>query len=245
LLRSDSNPFLLETYIIKEHIVNFRKTLLWPAAIFTIALSIALSVGLTSCGYYIAITGGSSASSSGGQRQTRTKAKAQEAVKREGPTVNDLMDKRVQLMGLSIPCGLGNEEAANEKEALDAAIKEARSKLSESVALQAFRISDTYARNVPPAARKTWDERVAQMSEVYVRAAPAYKSATQYNQETKSYDVYALVILDPMHFKQAITDATANNVEFTRKAQNDLIMKKMDAIIADFDSQHRRDGNNE
>jgi hypothetical protein len=186
--------------------------------------------------------------------QTQTKATAQikaevktgtkaetAAVTREGPTVYELMDERVEIMGLSIPTGMGSGEAANEQDALAAATAEAKNELSRFVALQAFRISDTYAGNVSQAARRVWDEKVAQLSEAYVKDAPVYKSAAQYYQETKSYTVYALVILNPADFKQAITDATAANAEFSRRARNDLIMMKMDAIIADFHSKYGQD----
>jgi hypothetical protein len=140
-------------------------------------------------------------------------------------------------MGLNIPCGLGIGEGANDKEAFESAMKHAREELAKSVAVQTHRFSQTYALNVAEEARVRWEDRVALMTNADISNAPIYKSSSDHGRDGV-FRVFTLVILDPARYKQALENATTGNDEFNRRAQKDILMTLMDAMIADFNSKH-------
>ncbi|MCL2688844.1 MAG: hypothetical protein FWE57_03215 [Chitinispirillia bacterium] len=171
------------------------------------------------------------------------KKAAQKAANRGFHTIttpaSELEDIKAKMEKNFIPAGIGIGESSDEQVARNIAADEARSDVARAINTQVQRLSESYAQNVDGEAKKIWEEVVRQVTNEHVRGSSVFKNVVQYNSQVNRYKVYALVILNPEVFKNAVLDATDRDQEFELRVKKDEMLRRLDAGVAEYDAKYR------
>jgi len=142
------------------------------------------------------------------------------------------------LRGRGIPGAIGIGESSDELAARRIAADEARSLLARSIETQVQRLSESYAQNVDGETKKIWEETVRQITDVEVRGSTVFKTINQYNPRRKVYKTYALMVLNPSIYKDAVSSAMENELEL--RVKKDDMMKRLDTAVKEFDEAFKK-----
>jgi len=140
------------------------------------------------------------------------------------------------LRGRGIPGAIGIGESPDELTARKIAADEARSSLARAIETQVQRLSESYAQNVDGQTKKIWEETVRQTTDVEVRGSTAFRTINQYNPRRNVYKTYALMVLNPAVYKQAVTTTMSQQEELELRVKKDDMMKRLDAAVEEFNS---------
>jgi len=154
--------------------------------------------------------------------------------------VSELEELKRTLEDKNIPCGIGIGESSDEQIARDVSSDGARTEVAKSIDVHVQRLSESYAQNVSNEAKKIWEEAVRQITDQHVRGARIYKTIATFDESSRHYKIYTLIVLDPSLFKAALMDSMKDNEELELRVKKDEMMSKLDANIAEYESKYKR-----
>jgi hypothetical protein len=154
--------------------------------------------------------------------------------------VSELEELKRSLEDKNIPCGIGIGESSDEQIARDVSSDGARTEVAKSIDVHVQRLSESYAQNVSNEAKKIWEEAVRQITDQHVKGARIYKTIPTFDEGSRHYKIYTLIVLDPSLFKAALMDSMKDNEELELRVKKDEMMSKLDANIAEYESKYKR-----
>lgn len=146
--------------------------------------------------------------------------------------------KSLNEKGVMAELGIG--ESNDEMVAMTISQDEGRAKVAVSMGDQVKRLSEQYVQNVGNEAKKIWEEKTNHVTVELLRGTTAMKSVTLYNDETSTYKIYTLMVLDPKAFKEALNNIGKDNEELELRVKSADMQQRLDAAVSAYQEHYGR-----
>jgi len=143
-----------------------------------------------------------------------------------------MMKKNLNEKNVLAEVGMG--ESNDEMVAMTLAQDEGRKQIAMSLGTEVRRLSDQYVQNVGSEAKKIWEEKTNQLTVEMLRGTTATKSVTLFNEQTGTYKIYSLVVMDAKAFKDAINAIGADNQEIELRVKSADMQQRLDAAVSAY-----------
>jgi len=139
--------------------------------------------------------------------------------------------------GIANSIGIG--ESDDEMVARNVSADNARSVLATAMSTQVQRISESYSQNIGGEAKTIWEEGVRQITNVKVLGSTVHTTITQFNDKSKRFRVYSLMVVDPKRVKHSLEHAVGKiEEEHELRVKKDDMMSRLDASIRAFETKY-------
>ncbi|MCF0225267.1 MAG: hypothetical protein HUK20_13445 [Fibrobacter sp.] len=118
--------------------------------------------------------------------------------------------------------GIGIASATDEITARSQSLSEARSQIAQSVQSHITRYKEQYAKNVEGEAQKIWEEKVNAYTSKSLSGATEVRVVNYFDETSRKYRAYSLVILNPRIVKNALQEALTEIGQNTETLEADF-----------------------
>ncbi|HSQ40648.1 MAG TPA: hypothetical protein VLM37_00040 [Fibrobacteraceae bacterium] len=152
----------------------------------------------------------------------------------------ELQQIKKDMESKEIICGIGIGESNDEMIALTLAEDEGRKAIATSIMTYVTRLSEQYAQNVNAEAKKIWEEKTNNLTIQKLSGTTSYKSVTLFDDQTKTYKIYTLMVMNPELFKAAVTDAATGQEEMEMRVKSADMQQRLDAAVAAYQEHYKQ-----
>jgi predicted small lipoprotein YifL len=195
-------------------------------SISTFAAIAVIAIAFTSCG-------GSKPQSTVVNNERAAVDQGLEALDRLETMCNDMQTKE-------IPCGIGTGKSNDLSTARSVSTDDARRRIAISMEGSVKRISEEYAENVNAESKRFWEEGTKQVTNVTLRGVITQETKTVFNEKTKMYEVYILMLVNPKVMQEAFAASAKGNEEMELRVKSSEMQKKLDAAVAEYETKYKR-----
>jgi hypothetical protein len=191
------------------------------------AISIALAFTFSSCG--------------GSKPQSTVVSTEKSAVEKGLEVADELQAICEDMMAKDIPCALGIGKSSDQMTARNMASDEARINIATAMQTRTERLVDRYGEtNSSADTKKNFQEKVNLLTVENVRGAVIYKTKTVYNEKSKHYESYNLLVVNPAVLKQMLSAAASGNEDMELMVKSAEMQTRLDDAVAEYEAKYKK-----
>jgi hypothetical protein len=177
----------------------------------------------------------------GSKSQSTVVSNEKSAVEKGLEVADELQAICDAMMSEEIPCALGIGKSSDQMTARNIASDEARINIATATQTRIARFADPYRETGANAdTKKVFMDKANLLTMENVRGAVIYKTQTIYNEKSKHYESYNLLVINPAVLKQMISAAASGNENMELFVKSEEAQKKLDAAIAKFETKYKK-----
>jgi hypothetical protein len=177
----------------------------------------------------------------GSKSQSTVVSNEKSAVEKGLEVADELQTICDAMMAKEIPCAIGIGKSSDQMTARNMASDEARINIATAMQTRVARLVEPYRETDSSSdTKKIFIEKTNMLTVENVRGAVIYKTQTVYNEKTKHYESYNLLVVNPAVLKQMLSAAALGNEDMELMVKSAEMQKRLDAAVSEYEAKYKR-----